>query len=380
MSEIVLASRAFDRWTKLSSEDKRLRAAQAVKARDPEELWALVSAYLHKEKGRVAPSTLKNYRIALEKLLLAWQDVNLLRPEADRAEHYITRLELGERDQAGDYLIPPLKPSTLYIRKAAAVHFYEALRWAGLFRGENPFEEVSFEKDKILAEDKRQAYSLVEAAKLFEAALIELKLEDDRISILTFLAAFAAGLRIDEIRTLSWEQIDLDSNRIRIVSKGEKSRLVPLADCYKQVLLYHKGSSQQYVLEHRFRGKLSPFSDTYLRKKINLLCHRAGLAKRYKAVHALRHSFGEAMHKVLPLFVQQKIMGHSDSATTSIYAAPSEEDAVNLALGLGQSDDPLEKVLLEHKDQGVNALGFVLSAGLNPSLKAYWERLSLSRA
>ena len=376
MSNLVLSTHHFELWTKLSSEDKRLRAARAIQARDPEDLWSLMSAYLSKEKGRLSPSTLKMYRIGLTKLLDAWEDVNLLRPEDDRAAHYIGKLELGERDlQTREYTIKPLKPSSLYVRKAAAQHFYEALRWAGLYKDENPFENVSFDKDKVAPEDKREAYTLEEAAKLFEAALIELKLEDDRISILTFLGAFAAGLRIDEIRTLKWEDIDFDKNRISILSKGEKQRLVPLAACYKKMLLFHEGQSQKYVLEHTYRGKLSPFSDTYLRKKMLLLCARAGIAKRYKAVHALRHSFGEAMHKVLPLFVQQKIMGHSDSATTSIYAAPSGEDAVALALGIDYAENPLEKVLLDHKTEGVNALGRVLEHDLNESVKTFWDRL-----
>ncbi len=372
--DIVPTIHSFDLWSKLSERERRLRAARAIAERDTSELWSLLEAYLLREKGKLSLLTLKAYKIALEKLLSHWQDVDLLHPGEDRAIHYMRRLSLGEQDLRGRVMVQPLSPSTVEKRIVVARHFYEALRWVDLLKGENPFNACKVESDKVLPEDKRSAYKLQEACKLFEAALIQLKLEDDRISILTFLAAFTAGLRLDELRLLTWKAIDFDGNKIQILGKGNKFRLVPLADCYKRVLLFHQNSSKTYVLEHIYKGKVSPFSDTYLRKHISLLCQRAGIPERYKAVHSLRHSFGYAMHKVLPLFVEQKIMGHGKPATTSIYAAPTSEDAVNVALGEDKLADPYERHLLDNKNKGVNALGHVLEIGLNDSLRAYWDR------
>lgn len=53
---------------------------------------------------------------------------------------------------------------------------------------------------------------------------------------------------------------------------------------------------------------------------------RVGLAKPAMPIHALRHTFGTVMARRVPLGVLQRLMGHSEIATTMRYVDVNEDD------------------------------------------------------
>lgn len=63
-----------------------------------------------------------------------------------------------------------------------------------------------------------------------------------------------------------------------------------------------------------------------LLEAITGLYTRVGLAKPAMPIHCLRHTFGAVMARRVPLGVLQRLMGHSEIATTMRYVDVSEDD------------------------------------------------------
>ncbi|HEY5706111.1 MAG TPA: site-specific tyrosine recombinase XerD [Terrimicrobiaceae bacterium] len=136
---------------------------------------------------------------------------------------------------------------------------------------------------------------------------------------------YASGLRISELCNVRLEGLDLDEGMIRVVGKGNKTRLVPVGSealaairSYLEIerpKLVSERSGAEIFLSVRGR-KLTPQRVWQLVKRY---ASRAGLdANVYP--HLLRHSF--ATHLLCggaDLRIIQEMLGHADIATTQIY-------------------------------------------------------------
>jgi integrase len=172
--------------------------------------------------------------------------------------------------------------------------------------------------------------------------------------------AATTGLRQSEIRALRWSDIDWTAMKVRVRTalsrdgeitdpKSERgSRSVPLSDGTARVLERHFQSSQwqgqaDFVFCHPHTGR--PYDRSKLLKRYKAALLRAGVGptetrvrKSGKRVevspytfHSLRHTFGtQSAATGVPMRTLQEWMGHSDFATTLIYAdyAPSESEQV----------------------------------------------------
>lgn len=128
---------------------------------------------------------------------------------------------------------------------------------------------------------------------------------------------YYAGLRNSEAREMTAGQIDLDSNIIRVIGKGGKQRIVPIAERLRPILeaeLKGKKPSDLLLLSHR-TGK--QYSRNIGRMKG--AAQQAGITSHISA-HTLRHCFGtHAIYWGMDLRTVQILLGHSESTTTEIY-------------------------------------------------------------
>jgi integrase/recombinase XerD len=136
---------------------------------------------------------------------------------------------------------------------------------------------------------------------------------------------YASGLRISELCHARLEGLDLAENMIRVVGKGNKTRLVPVGSAAREAIsrylqlqrpkLVSKRTGGEIFLSVRGR-KLTPPRVWQLVKRY---AARAGIdANVYP--HLLRHSF--ATHLLAggaDLRVIQEMLGHADISTTQIY-------------------------------------------------------------
>jgi integrase/recombinase XerD len=135
---------------------------------------------------------------------------------------------------------------------------------------------------------------------------------------------YATGLRVSEAAGLTFNQIYLNEGFIRILGKGNKERIVPIAPAtlanIKRYLdkvrpLWVKGKSKAVFISSS--GRQVSRQQIYLMVKSR--CILAGLEESISP-HKLRHSFAtELLAGGADLRVVQELLGHSDIATTQIY-------------------------------------------------------------
>ncbi len=133
---------------------------------------------------------------------------------------------------------------------------------------------------------------------------------------------YAGGLRVGEICALRVEDFRADVQRLTVRGKGDKERVVPLADKAVRALerylergrpgLLRRSGGVQRVMFLSVRGK------ALTRQKVWDMVRRASPEKA--SPHKLRHSF--ATHMVehgADLRSVQTLLGHADIATTQVY-------------------------------------------------------------
>jgi len=131
---------------------------------------------------------------------------------------------------------------------------------------------------------------------------------------------YSCGLRVSELINLKWADIDRSRMIINIIqAKGKKDRqvmltpqLIPLLEKY-----YKEYKSKTYVL-NGWKNELQ-YSDRSVGEVVKQLATKAGISKRVYT-HLLRHcSFTHMVENGTDINLIQKLAGHSNVKTTSIY-------------------------------------------------------------
>lgn len=131
-----------------------------------------------------------------------------------------------------------------------------------------------------------------------------------------------SGLRAGEIMNLKLNDVDLKNNVISVnQGKGGKDRIVPICLPLQRVLLEYLKDRDRLnrTCTNFFVSRRGDFPFTYngLKKVIEILKKETGV--NFSA-HRLRHTFATLMLEGgCDLFSLQKMMGHSDIKTTTIY-------------------------------------------------------------
>ena len=151
---------------------------------------------------------------------------------------------------------------------------------------------------------------------------------------------YATGLRVSELISLRFTNIDLVNDCIRVEGKGSKERIVPINDTSKKYLeIYINNYRPTLVKREKYQelflnnhGK--PITRQGFFKILKKLCQTTGISKEISP-HVLRHSFAtHLLNNGASLRVIQELLGHSDISTTQIYTHISmeeEKDEYNIA-------------------------------------------------
>lgn len=130
------------------------------------------------------------------------------------------------------------------------------------------------------------------------------------------------GLRKDEARNLIWENVNLDSNpSITIISRDDwqtktgQHRTVPLNKRAVEILKAQAVNKKRFVFTNRV-GNIISKDDPY--QAIKKALATLGLNGD---IHKLRHTFASKLVMAgESLYTVGKLLGHTDSKTTEIYA------------------------------------------------------------
>ena len=331
MSDLLPLSQVWRDWSRLEPGERKRRAAQAILTEDTTTLWQLTVAHLQftGRKGTgVSRHTLRAYERGVKDYLLYNGGADLLRVSPDEAQTYVRGLEQGNQET------PPKAPATVQLRVIAARRLYGALQWCG-FELENPFDNVRVADDPVKPHEKRSEYRFETIQELLKAT----REFDDPVAKVAILLGFLCGLRVDEIAALRWSDLDFRDQLIHVTGKGGKTRSVPLEATTSRALsaLPHQC---EFVLARRY-GAWGPYTTAGLRDKVRRLCVKAFgtnpytlQPNAYKAIHALRHTFGVMMHEQVGSLETQMLMGHESLTTTQRYAKVTSRKASERARGV----------------------------------------------
>ncbi|WP_024851514.1 site-specific tyrosine recombinase XerD [Hydrogenovibrio kuenenii] len=142
---------------------------------------------------------------------------------------------------------------------------------------------------------------------------------------------YASGLRVSEVVTLPYEQLNLSAGLVRVVGKGNKERIVPIGELAIDALKSYLESSRPVLagkkwVDTLFVSRLGrPMTRQTLWHRIKNLAFEADIHVKLSP-HGLRHAF--ATHLInhgADLRTVQLLLGHSDLSTTQIYTHVAKE-------------------------------------------------------
>lgn len=183
----------------------------------------------------------------------------------------------------------------------------------------SPMEEVSSLKK---AKKLPKYLSISEVNKLLN---IPLNSEFDYRNKAMLELMYATGLRVSELVSIEYSNIDFENSIIRINGKGKKERIIPLGEVasyylkvylndYRSKLLKRNTYNQVFLNNH---GKpITRQGFNYILENIRELTH---ITKEITP-HVLRHSFAtHLLEGGADIRSIQEMLGHENISTTNIY-------------------------------------------------------------
>jgi integrase/recombinase XerD len=136
---------------------------------------------------------------------------------------------------------------------------------------------------------------------------------------------YSCGLRVSELINLSYHNINIKEEFIRIHGKGNKERILPMGEIAIDYLTAYESNSRPTLLKNSQsdsyflsnRGKaMSRQNFFYI---IKAYATQAGIDKPLSP-HSLRHAFAtHLVQKGADLRSVQLMLGHSDISSTQLY-------------------------------------------------------------
>lgn len=141
----------------------------------------------------------------------------------------------------------------------------------------------------------------------------------------------STGCRLSEIIEINVDEINFSEKSLYVIGKGDKERKVYFSTkakiLVKKYLANRKGESNALfttiVAPYRRLGARS------VEKEIKKVAAKANIEKSIFP-HLFRHTMAtSSLNKGMPISAVQKLLGHTDPATTQIYAIYSEENIMH---------------------------------------------------
>lgn len=133
---------------------------------------------------------------------------------------------------------------------------------------------------------------------------------------------YQTGMRKAELCGLVFEHVDLNGNELKIIGKGNKQRVIPIAEDLSELLKGYleirnpQAEYQSYFFVNKKGKKLNEkFVYVVVNKYLSLIT-----TKEKKSPHILRHSFAtHVLDNGAEISKVKKILGHSSLASTQVY-------------------------------------------------------------
>lgn len=211
-------------------------------------------------------------------------------------------------------------------REVAALRSFSAFARRHGWLEADPMESISAPKrsrklvEVVAQADLERAIALLrEQSDTMEGPARERALRSRRI----LEVLWGSGLRLAELLSLDWADVDLENARVRVTGKGRKTRLVPLTDPARDLL--SEAGDGSVRAGPVFPGRNGRLGRRTVERDVARALRSAGHGGA-DWPHALRHSF--ATHLLdggADLVSVKELLGHANLAATQIYTHVSVE-------------------------------------------------------
>jgi integrase len=213
-----------------------------------------------------------------------------------------------------------LAPKTRgHVRALMHLLFEKAMLWELMDLQRNPVDVV-----KLRGTSKRQKKPQILSPEKFQELLVHLR--DPQRTMVT--VAMCTGMRVSEILALRWEHINFETGemlvqqgvvngRIGKVKTEASNDYIPLDPAFAQILRTWKGqSSTGLVFPSPVNGGCYN-AGTIQQQILRPVFKKLGFLEKGLGWHTFRHTYRAHLDETgAPIGVQQKLMRHSNVATT----------------------------------------------------------------
>ena len=267
--------------------------------------------YLRVERG-VSEITVKNYREDFKIFLLSFPDVRTTDDlSVDILPEFVRRQDELARSS-----------STILRRHSLLRNYFSFLNEENILHEEMPdVDKPKSSKRLPFVMSNEEVDELLEAPDISkdngmrDRAMLELM--------------YATGLRVSELLSLRFRNVNMQNGLITVYGKGNKQRSVPVSSFALEFLRKYidgprkrvKGSKDTDIIFLNRDGKA--LSRTYFFMQIKRYAEEKGIDSSVSP-HTLRHCFAtHLLENGASLRAVQEMLGHSNIATTQIYTEVS---------------------------------------------------------
>ena len=267
--------------------------------------------YLRVERG-VSEITVKNYREDFKIFLLSFPDVKTTNDlNVDMLPEFVRRQDELARSS-----------STILRRYSLLRNYFSFLNEENILHEEIPdVDKPKSSKRLPFVMSNEEVDELLEAPDISkdngmrDRAMLELM--------------YATGLRVSELLSLRFRNVNMQNGLITVYGKGNKQRSVPVSSFALEFLRKYmdgprkrvKGSKDTDIIFLNRDGKA--LSRTYFFMQVKRYAEEKGIDSSVSP-HTLRHCFAtHLLENGASLRTVQEMLGHSNIATTQIYTEVS---------------------------------------------------------
>ncbi|MGB9637774.1 MAG: site-specific tyrosine recombinase/integron integrase [bacterium] len=143
---------------------------------------------------------------------------------------------------------------------------------------------------------------------------------------------FFTGVRVSELVNIKINEIDFESNTIKVLGKGSKERIVIFSNELKILIEDYLNIRNQFIKDNDYlfislrKTKITPRMIQFLFNKLSKM-----MLKSFNITpHVLRHTFATIMlNNGADIVTIKELLGHSSLSTTQIYTKVSIEHLKN---------------------------------------------------
>ena len=274
--------------------------------------------FLEHEK-RASKHTVLAYQKDLEQFQ-EFCNISFEKEDITQADHAEIRAWIIDLVEQG------LSPNSVNRKIATLRSFYKFLMRSGEISKDPTYKIKALKTPKRLPEFVQEE----SIEKILESDVYAPDFEGQRDRmVMEFL--YLTGVRLSELLSLRWKDINLLEDSVRVLGKRKKQRIIPLTNTLKKNIISYKKVFEEtfsFVDQSDYFIVRKDKSPAYPMKIYRIVRHYLDLFAQTskRSPHLLRHTFAtHLLNKGADLNAVKDLLGHASLAATQVYTHNSME-------------------------------------------------------